>query len=204
MLIVGLTGGIASGKSLVTRVLRELGAHVIDADKIVHDLLASGEAANREVIEHFGPEIRLPDGSIDRRKLGDIVFTDPDKRAWLNHCLHPRVFDVYHAQAKHIASRDPYAVVVLDAALLIETGYHRNVDKVLVVYADRADQIKRLRERDRFTEEQALARIDSQLPLEEKKRYADHVIDNRGSREETEKQVREIFERLQKEASKKT
>ena len=202
MLIVGLTGGIASGKSLVTRVLRELGAHVIDADKIVHDLLAPGEDANREVIEYFGTDIRLPDGSIDRRKLGDIVFGDPDKRAWLNHCIHPKVFDVYHAQAKHIADRDPGAIVVLDAALLIETGYHRNVDKVIVVYADRADQIKRLHERDRFTEDQALARINSQLPLEEKKHYADHVIDNRGTREETEKQVREIFEKLRKESTK--
>lgn len=200
MLIVGLTGGIASGKSLVTRVLRELGAHVIDADKIVHDLLAPGEAANREVIAYFGQEIRLPDGSIDRRKLGDIVFNDADKRAWLNHCIHPRVFDVYHAQAKSIAHRDPGAIVVLDAALLIETGYHRNVDKVIVVYADRQDQIRRLAERDRFTEEQALARITSQLPLEEKKQYADYVIDNRGSREATEQQVRAVFEQLQKEA----
>lgn len=202
MLIVGLTGGIASGKSLVTRMLRELGSHVIDADKIVHDLLAPGQDVNREVIEHFGKDIRLPDGSIDRRKLGDVVFSDPEKRAWLNRCIHPRVFEAYHIQAKHISNREPGAIVVLDAALLIETGYHRNMDKVLVVYARREDQIKRLRERDRFTEEQAVARINSQMPLEEKKAVADYVIDNRGTREETEKQVREIFEILRREATK--
>ncbi len=201
MLLVGLTGGIASGKSLVTRVLRELGAHVIDADKIVHNMLAPGEDANREVVEYFGAEILLPDGAIDRRRLGDIVFGDADKRAWLNRCIHPRVFEVYHSQTKHIADRDPGAIVIFDAALLIETGYHRRMDKLIVVYASPENQIRRLHERDRFTEEQARARIGSQMPLEEKKRFADYIIDNRGSREETEQQVRTVFEQLRREAS---
>lgn len=202
MLIVGLTGGIASGKTFVSRILRDLGAHVIDADRIVHELLAPGQDANREVIGHFGKAIGFTDGSIDRRKLGNIVFNDPAERAWLNSLLHPRVFDVYHAQAKQIAGRDPRAVIVLDAALLVETGYYRKMEKLIVVYADPADQISRLTERDRFTREQAQARIESQMPLTEKKNYADYVIDNSGSREATERQVREVFEKLRKEASK--
>ncbi|MDH4164506.1 MAG: dephospho-CoA kinase [Nitrospirota bacterium] len=200
MLLVGLTGGIASGKSIVTHMLRELGAHVIDADKIVHELLAPGQDANREVIEHFGQEVRLSDGAIDRRKLGDIVFSDPDKRAWLNKCIHPRVYQAYHARARHIIERDPSAIVVLDAALLIETGYHKKMDRVIVVYAAPQDQLTRLMMRDHFTEEHALARIRSQMPLEEKRAVADYVIDNQGTREETEVQVRALFERLKREA----
>jgi dephospho-CoA kinase len=196
MLIVGLTGGIASGKSLVTRVFRDLGAHVIDADKIVHNLLAPGQDAYREVSQHFGPDIRLPDGSIDRRKLGDIVFNHPGERAWLNQCIHPRVFEAYNAQVRHICEREPDAIVVLDAALLIETGYHKHMGKLIVVYASQQDQVNRLMARDRFTLEQAIARISSQMPLDEKRAYADHVIENTGTREETELQAREIFAKL--------
>jgi dephospho-CoA kinase len=97
MLIVGLTGGIASGKSLVAKVFQDLGAHVIDADKIVHELLEPGQQAWEEVVEHFGPEIVFPDKTVNRRKLGEIVFNDAEKRAWLNQCLHPKVFAVYTA-----------------------------------------------------------------------------------------------------------
>ena len=200
MLLVGLTGGIASGKSLVTRVLRDLGAHVIDADKIVHDLLATGQDACREVIGHFGKEIQLPDGSIDRRKLGDIVFNQPEERAWLNQCIHPRVFEAYNHQVRHLCERQPECLVVLDAALLIETGYHKHMDKLIVVYATQQDQVRRLMERDRFTLEQAMARISSQMPLDEKRSYADHVIENTGTREAAEQQAREVFAKLKAEA----
>ena len=203
MLIVGLTGGIASGKSLVTRVLSDLGAHIIDADKIVHDLLAPGEDACNEVLGHFGRSIQLPDGSIDRRKLGDIVFNHPDERAWLNQCIHPRVFEAYNHQVRHLSDRQPDAIVVMDAALLIETGYYKHMDKLIVVYAGREDQVKRLMERDRFTLEQALARISSQMPLDEKRTYADYVIDNTGTREASEQQTREVFEKLKQEAGKR-
>jgi len=203
MLIVGLTGGIASGKSLVTRVLKELGAHIIDADKIVHDLLSSGENACNEVISHFGARIRLPDGSVDRRMLGDIIFNDPGERAWLNNCIHPRVFEAYNRQVHHLRERQPDAIVVMDAALLIETGYHKKMDKLIVVYARQQDQVKRLMERDRFTLEQALARISSQMPLDEKRKHADYVIDNTGSREASERQTREAFEKLRQEAGRR-
>ena len=203
MLIVGLTGGIASGKSLVTRVLRDLGAHIIDADKIVHDLLAPGQDACREVVGHFGKEIQLPDGSIDRRKLGDIIFNHPEERAWLNQCIHPRVFEAYNHQVRHLSERLPDAIVIMDAALLIETGYHKHMDRLIVVYADQKDQMKRLMERDRFTLEQAMARISSQMPLDEKRKYADYVIENTGTREATEQQTREVFAKLKAEAGKR-
>ncbi len=203
MLVVGLTGGIASGKSLAARIFRDLGAHVIDADKIVHALLAPGQPAWEEVTDYFGMGILLPDKTIDRRKLGEIVFNDPAKRKWLNGCLHPRVFEVYTNQVKNIASRERDALVVLDAALLIETGYHKKMGKVVVVYADEKDQLERLMQRDRLTREQALARIRSQMPLGEKRAHADYVIDNRGAREETERQARAVFAELKREAEKR-
>ena len=198
MILVGLTGGIASGKSLVAKVLKDLGAHIIDADKIVHELLEPGQQAWKEVLAYFGIGIQLPGGTIDRRKLGEVVFSDPRKREWLNCCLHPKVFEVYTTQVRHLSARQPDAIVVFDAALLIETGYHKKMDKVIVVYADEEHQLKRLLERDRFTHDQAMARIRSQMPLGEKRPHADYVIENTGNRKETERQTREIFERLKK------
>ena len=198
MIIVGLTGGIASGKSLVAKVLKDLGAHVIDADKIVHELLEPGQPAWEEVLACFGGAIRLPDGAIDRRKLGEIVFSDPEKRAWLNRCLHPKVFEVFTTHVKHLCARQPDAIVVFDAALLIETNYHKKMDKVIVVYAEEEHQLKRLMERDRFTHDQAAARIQSQMPLGEKRLHADYVIENTRNREDTERRTREVFELLKK------
>jgi dephospho-CoA kinase len=198
MIIVGLTGGIASGKSLVAKALKDLGAHIIDADKIVHELLEPGQQAWEEVLAYFGNDIGLPDRTIDRRKLGEIVFNDPGKRAWLNHCLHPKVFEVFATQVRHLSARQPDAIVVFDAALLIETGYHKKMDKVIVVYAEEEHQLKRLMERDRFTYKQAVARIRSQMPLGEKRLHADYVIKNTGTRQDAERQTREIFELLKK------
>jgi dephospho-CoA kinase len=200
MLIVGLTGGIASGKSLVAKVFKDLGAHIIDADKIVHELLEPGQQAWEEVVKYFGPEIVFSDKTIDRRKLGEIVFNDAEKRAWLNQCLHPKVFAVYTARVKHLCARALHAIIVLDAALLIETGYHKKMDRIVVVYADQEQQMERLANRDRFSREQALLRIRSQMPLSEKRKEADYVIENTGTREETEQQAREIFQKLKQEA----
>jgi dephospho-CoA kinase len=200
MFIVGLTGGIASGKSLVARVFKDLGAHVIDADRIVHELLEPDQQAFREVIDHFGNNIRLPNGGIDRRKLGEIIFNDPAQRAWLNSCLHPRVFNAYTAQVQHLQSRQPDTLVIFDAALLIETGYHRNMDRIVVVYAEQEQQIERLVLREKFTREQALVRISSQMPLAEKRAHADYVIDNTGARKDTEVQARSVFRKLKQDA----
>jgi len=200
MLIVGLTGGIASGKSLVAKVFQDLGAHIIDADKIVHELLEPGQQAWEEVVKYFGPEIVFPDKTIDRRKLGEIVFNDAEKRAWLNQCIHPKVFAVYTARVKHLCARALHAIIVLDAALLIETGYHKKMDRIVVVYADQEQQMERLTSRERFSREQALVRIRSQMPLSEKRKQADYVIENTGTREETEQQARDIFQKLKQEA----
>ncbi|MGE5174157.1 MAG: dephospho-CoA kinase [Betaproteobacteria bacterium] len=200
MLLVGLTGGIASGKSLVAHLLRDLGAQLIDADRIVHELLVPNQLAWREVIDHFGKDILLPDGCIDRRKLGEIIFNDEQERAWLNRCLHPKVFDAYMAQIRSMRNWPPDTIIVLDAALLIETGYHTKMDRLIVVYANVEQQIERLTMRENFTKEQALARLRSQMPLSEKRGYADYVIDNTGSREHTERQTREVFMKLKQEA----
>ena len=200
MLIVGLTGGIASGKSLVARVFKDLGATVIDADRIVHELLEPDQDAWNEIIQYFGQDVQRADKTIDRRKLGAIVFNDPEKRSWLNACLHPRVFSVYTTQVAHIRMRTPDALLFFDAALLIEAGYHRNVDRLIVVYAEPEQQVERLMARDGFTREEALLRIASQMPLSEKRLLADHVIDNSGSRERTEQQAREIFGQLNRES----
>jgi dephospho-CoA kinase len=202
MLLVGLTGGIASGKSLVSRVFKEMGAHIIDADRIVHELLAPGEPAWNQVVEHFGEQVLLPDRCIDRRKLGEVVFRDEKMRTWLNRCIHPLVFDVYQARVRRLRKEARDAVVVFDAALLIETGYHKKMDRVVVVYAEPEQQLKRLIERDRFTDAEALARIGSQMPLGEKRTHADYVIENTDDREATERQARAVFAELKREAEK--
>ena len=200
MFIVGLTGGIASGKSLVARVFKDLGATVIDADRIVHELLEPDQDSWKEIVQYFGQDVQRPDKTIDRRKLGAIVFNDREKRSWLNACLHPRVFSVYTTQVAHLRMRTPDALLFFDAALLIESGYHKNVDRLIVVYAEPEQQVERLMARDRFTREEALMRIASQMPLGEKRSLADHVIDNSGDREETAQQARELFGKLKQEA----
>jgi dephospho-CoA kinase len=202
MIIAGLTGGIASGKSLVARIFKDLGAHVIDADKIVHELLEPDQPTWLEVIEYFGKDIQRPDSTIDRRKLGELVFNDDAKRTWLNSCIHPKVFHAFSAGVKHICERQPDAVVVFDAVLLFETGYNRNMGRTIVVYAEEEQQIERLAMRNNFTREHALARIRSQMPLAEKCGLADYVIDNTGSREHTEIQAKEIYNKLKQEAEK--
>ncbi len=200
MFIVGLTGGIASGKGLVARVFNDLGAHVIDADRIAHELLEPDQPAWREVIDYFSKDIQLPDGKIDRLKLGEIVFSNEGKRAWLNSCLHPRVFDVYTSQVSHLKIRQPDSIIVFEAALLIETDYHRNMDRTVVVYAAEEEQISRLISRNKLSRTQALSRIHSQMPLDDKRGHADYVIDNTGTRENAERQAHDIFSKIKREA----
>jgi len=204
MLLVGLTGGIASGKSLVGRVFRDMGAHLIDADRIVHCLLGRNEQAWKEVLDHFGQDILLPNQEIDRRKLGEIVFNDEEQRAWLNRCLHPKVFEAFLVSVRNLRNRPPDTIIVLDAALLIETGYNNRMDRTVVVYANLEQQLERLTQRDSFSKEQSLARIRSQMPLNEKRGHADYVIDNTGTREQTERQARDIFCKLKQDAERCT
>lgn len=193
---VGLTGGIASGKSTISRFLRREGAFVIDADPIAHALIRRGADAYRPVVEAFGEEILDPAGEIDRKRLGAIVFSDPPKRLALNRIIHPRVFERAELERDEIARRYPDAVIVFDAALLIETDAHLKMDWVLLAYVDRATQAARLIGRDGLSPEEAEKRLNAQMPLEAKVPFADEVIDNRKPIPAVEEEVRAIYRRL--------
>ena len=196
MLRVGLTGGIATGKSYVVSVLRELGCEAIDADEVAHAMIAPGGPAYDEVVGEFGPEILGAGGVVDRGRLGAIVFADPERRARLEAIVHPQVIAAQERWLAEVAARRPDAVAVVEAALLIEAGAHRRVDKVVVVHCAPASQLERLMARGGLAREAALWRIESQLPAEEKLKYADYAIDTTGSFAETRRQVETIHAEL--------
>jgi len=196
MVLVGLTGGIASGKSLVAKLLKDLGAYIIDADEIAHKVIQPGTPAYHDILQQFGKEILREDGTIDRPKLGGLVFSDPARRSILEGIVHPRVFAEEEARRRQITQRDPEAVIIFDAPLLIETRAHELMDKVIVVYTDRKTQFKRLKERDHLDSEEAKRRIAAQLPLSDKKQYADYVIDGMASPQEVARQTEAIYQEL--------
>lgn len=198
MKVIGLTGGIATGKSTVSEILENAGAVIVDADRIAREAVRKGLPAHREIVAHFGKAILLPDGEINRNALGDIIFNTPDKKQLLNKIVHPHVRKETHRQLQQIESTDPNAIVILDIPLLFEAEMDRDLSEVIVVYAPEHVQIKRLMKRDRLTQTAARARICSQMPIEEKKRRATIVIDNSGTRKNTRKQTLEIFNRLKK------
>ena len=200
--IVGLSGGIGSGKSTVAALLATLGARVIDADAIVHELQAPGSAVLKELAEAFGEEILAESGALDRAALGAIVFSDPDARKRLGSIMHPRV--AVEMMNRLAAARDEgVGLIVLDIPLLFEgmkagTGISSRLDfdATIVVHVPEELQIERQIARDGCTREEALRRIRAQLPIDEKRDMADCVIDNAGSFEETERQVRELYRQL--------
>jgi dephospho-CoA kinase len=196
MLRVGLTGGIATGKSTVGAMFVELGCHLIDSDKITHELLEPGQEVHAAVVQEFGRGIVRSDQSIDRRLLGDLVFKDPQARAKLNSLIHPVVIQRQQEWLKDVETGDTNAVAIVDAALMIEVGTYKNYDKVIVVTCSPDVQRERLRTRSGLTDEQIDARIRSQMPMEEKVKHADFVIDNSGSMDITRQQVRQVFDRL--------
>jgi len=189
--VIGLTGGIASGKSLVSQTLKVLGMTVIDADQVGHEILAKDDAVKQEVIQAFGTEVLTEGGAVDRVKLGGIIFQDPERRKALERIMHPPIGEELWRRARE--SRDD---VVLEIPLLIETGVHERVDLVVVVYATRERQLQRLMGRDGIAREEASRRIDTQLPLEEKVAYAHYIINNTGSAEETEDQVTRFYQEI--------
>ena len=204
--VVGLTGGIGTGKSTVSRMLAELGATVIDSDAIVHELQAPGAPMLRELAAEFGERILRPDGSLDRAALGDLVFRDEAARKRLNAIVHP---GVGRETARRLAAalEAKVALVVLDIPLLYETRHQGTASRtnlgaqaVIVVYAPRALQIRRQVERNTYGEDEAARRVDAQLPIDEKRALADYVIDNSGSLEETRRQVEALYARLTGEA----
>ena len=201
MQLIGLTGGIATGKSTVSAMLKKAGAVIIDADRIAREVVRKGLPAYREIIAHFGTGVLLPDGQINRNLLGDIIFNDHQKKQLLNGIVHPHVNDEVNRQIQQIQKNHPKAVIVLDVPLLIEAGMHTGLSDVIVVYAPQRIQIKRLMHRDHISEADALARVRSQMPIEEKKKKATIVIDNSGTIENTRKQTLDIFKQLKDSAA---
>jgi len=194
--VIGLTGGIATGKSTVCAILENAGAVIIDADRIARKLVKKNLPAYRQIVDTFGKSILLPGGEINRTALGDLIFNDPRKKQLLNKIVHPQVGKETDRQLKRIEKSNPHALVILDIPLLLESGLHKNLSEVIVVYTPEHIQINRLMQRDHISQENALARIRSQMPIEEKKKLATIVIDNSGMLEDTRKQTLEIFQRL--------
>jgi dephospho-CoA kinase len=196
MLRVGLTGGIASGKSTVAEMLRERDIPVLEADPLGHELLEPGQAAYDEVVRDFGKEVLDPSGKVNRAKLGGIVFSDAQKRARLNQILHPRILDVVRKWFAALEGPEAPELAVVEAALIIEAGYNKELDKVIVCWCRPEQQIERLEERG-LSVEDARRRMAAQMPMEEKRRLANEQIDCSGSIEETKRQVDVVLERLQ-------
>jgi dephospho-CoA kinase len=193
-----LTGGIASGKSTVARFLEALGAKVIDADRVGHELLQSSNPIHHKVVSHFGQEILEPGGEIDRGRLGSIVFTDPQKLSDLNSILHPSLIARVGELTEELRSRHPRAVILVDAALIYEAGIADCFAKILVAWCRPEQQIERLMAKTGLSREDALRRRASQIPPEEKRRRADYVIDCSGSLEETQAQVEALYPEIKR------
>ena len=196
MQLIGLTGGIATGKSTVSAMLKKAGAIIIDADRIARDVIKKGLPAYREIVAQIGTEVLLPDGEINRNMLSDIIFNDHQKKQLLNSIVHPYVNEEVNRQIIQIQKTHPNAVIVLDIPLLIEAGMHDDLSEIIVVYTPQDIQIQRLMQRDRISEADALARVQSQMSIEEKKQQATLVIDNSGTIENTRRLTLDIFKRL--------
>ncbi len=193
MKVIGLTGGIGSGKSTVSRFLAELGAVIIDADRVGHEALGTSDEVRRELLATFGWQIMTPKGEVDRKKLGEIVFDDPESLARLNQIMHPRMYNMVKAGLEEYRRR---GVVVLEAPLLIEADWTSLVDEVWVTVADESTVLKRVKEKFGLSERECLARIRCQLPSEERVKHADVVIDTDCSLDELKAKVKELWQRL--------
>lgn len=198
MLKVGLTGGIATGKSFVLGVLHELGCEVMDADQTAREVVEPGQPAFKEIIANFGNEIVGEDGKLDRPKLGAIIFNNAAQREKLNSIVHPKVFEAQAGWLAEIESRNPQAIVIVDAALMIETGSYQRFDKLIVVYCEPKIQLERLMARNNLTLDEATARISSQMPSSEKLKFANFTINTSFGFEDTRSQVEMLYEQLRK------
>lgn len=192
-LCFGLTGGVACGKSTVARFFQDLGAYIIDADRVGHELIEPGHAAYQEILERFGKEILDPGGRIDRKKLGRKVFAEPQQLRLLNAIVHPRIIARVQELAAEQQTRNPHAVVIIDAALIFESGIGATLRKVMVAWCRPEQQIERLMAKTGVSREEAERRIQAQMPLEEKRLRADYVIDCSGSLEQSRAQAKAIY-----------
>ena len=205
MLKVGLTGGIAAGKSVVGEMFAALGAHLIQADKVAHQLMQPGEAVYQEVVRHFGAGILSPDGSVNRARLAELAFgNQPSRVQELNQIVHPAVIRRQEEWIEQIGQRDPHAIALVEAALILEAGSAKGFDRLVVVTCRPQQRIERWAQRLKVDQETARREVErrmaAQLPDEEKIKAADYVIDNSGSLDETRRQVEAIYAELKKEA----
>jgi dephospho-CoA kinase len=198
MLRVGLTGSIAVGKSFVSGVLTELGCHVLDADLVARQVVERGTPGLSSLVEAFGREILTADETLDRARLGALVFADESKRRLLNSILHPLIIAAQDEQLAGWEETDPHGVGVVDAALLIESGGYKRFDKLVVVHCRPELQLERLMRRDGFSREEAERRIASQMPQAEKLRHADFRIDTSGDHADTRRQTAAVYEQLKR------
>jgi dephospho-CoA kinase len=193
VLRVGLTGGLASGKSFVGRALADLGCYLIEADKLGHEVMMPGAEAYDAIVQEFGPAVLDEQGRINRRKLSGFVWDHPERLEKLNSLVHPPVREREERRMAEIARADPHAIAVVEAAILVETGRYKSFDRLIVVTCPANQQMERALERGSYNKEEILAILSRQLPLEEKLRVADYVIDTSGSKDATLEQVRKVY-----------
>jgi dephospho-CoA kinase len=193
VLRLGLTGGLATGKTFVGHALADLGCYLIEADKLGHEVMLPGAEAYDGILREFGPAVLDADGRINRRKLSAIVWHDPERLEKLNSLVHPPVRQREESRMAEIAQADPNAIAVVEAAILVETGRYKSFDRLIVVTCDAEQQMERALERGSYNRDEILARLSRQLPLKEKLRVADYVIDTSGTKEETLEQVRKVY-----------
>lgn len=197
MLRVGLTGSIGVGKSFVAGVLEELGCHVVDADQTAREVVMPESPGLAAVVAAFGADVLREDGTLDRPKLGALVFSDQNKRELLNSILHPYIIARQDKLLREWEKEDPFGIGIIDAALMIESGGYKGFDKLIVVHCHPEVQLERLKSRDGLSEFEARQRIDAQMPQEEKCRFADYLIDTSEGFEATRARTEEVFSELQ-------
>ena len=198
MLRIGLTGSIGVGKSFVARVFSELGCNVLDADDAAREVVAAGSAGLKDVVAEFGDQILQDDGTLDRSKLGTLVFENAEKRAVLNSILHPYIIAQQDRRLRELEVTDPHGIGVVDAALMIESGGYKRFDKLIVVYCRPEVQIQRVMARNKLSREDAERRISAQMSQEEKKKFADYLIDTSDGFEAARKRTEEVYGELMK------
>jgi dephospho-CoA kinase len=196
MLIVALTGGIATGKSVVADVLKDLGCYIHHTDRIAHELMEPGKPAWKKIVNHFGKKTLKENNTIDRAELGKIVFSDTNERKFLNELIHPLVFKKKEEIIKELRKERLYKIFISEAALTIEAGFADFFDKLITVHCHIDIQIKRLIERDRISRKEALQKIQSQMQSEEKLKYADYIIETSGSINDTVEQTERVYRSL--------
>ena len=197
-LLLGVTGGIGSGKSTVARMLTEKGVPTVDFDILAREVVLPGKKAFKDIVDYFGTQVLADDGTLDRKRLSKIVFGDGDERKKLESFTHPPIYEAYSARINEISNDHPGGVIQVVIPLLVEANLQHLFDRLLVVYVPREIQLKRLVRRDKITDEEASQIMKSQIPLDEKIKLADFVVDNSSTLDETREQVEEIWKVLNK------